>query len=109
MPILPPLLAPVSLSDAASSSSSEPAPENAPENVVLLLPAMARSVLGSEGPRTTEPPPEGPSASEPISTNAVSPMASVAPLLTLKAGANDELLLMALLIVKVAPFRTANE
>jgi hypothetical protein len=65
VPILPPLLAPVSVSEPLSSSR-EPGPENAPENVVLLLPAMVSSVVGLDAQITTPPPPETPSASEPI-------------------------------------------
>jgi hypothetical protein len=109
VPILRPLLAPVSVSVAPLSSSSEPAPANEPENVVLLFPAMDSVVLGLDVPICTLPPPAGPSASEPIAAKTPLPRASVAPPLTLKAGANDELLLMALLIVKVAPFWTRNE
>jgi hypothetical protein len=82
--MLPPLLAPVSVSEPLSSSS-EPAPENAPENVVLLLPAMVSRVLGSEAPITTTPPPEAPSASEPIWALTPLPIASVAPKLTARA------------------------
>src|SRR5262245_24235197 len=109
VPMLRLLLAPVSVSVAPLSSSSEPAPANEPENVVLLLPAMDSVVLGLDVPICTLPPPDGPSASEPIVAKTPLPRASVAPPLTLKAGANDELLLMALLIVKVAPFWIRNE
>jgi hypothetical protein len=109
VPILRPLLVPVSVSVAPLSSSSEPAPANAPENVVLLFPAMNSVVPGLDVPSRTVPPPADPSASEPIWTEPPSPMASRAPLLTLKAGMNDELLLIVLLIVKVAPFWTRNE
>ena len=97
VPILPPLLAPVSVSEAMSSSSSEPAPANAPENVLLLLPTMLRR---EKDPVVTVPPP----ASDPISTKAPLPTVRAAPALTVKAGANEELLLVPLLMVKVALF-----
>ena len=84
VPMLPPLLAPVSVSEPPSSSS-EPAPENAPENVVLPLPAMVSRVAGSEAPMTTPPPPEAPSASEPIWALTPSPILSVAPKFTARA------------------------
>src|SRR5262245_30215025 len=105
VPILPPLLAPVSVSDAASSSSSEPLPANAPENVLLLLPTMLSNEEELEGPIVTVPPP----ASEPISTKAgvALPIVRAAPVLTVKPGKNEELLLVPLLmvkVVKVAPF-----
>ena len=99
-PILPPLLAPVSVSEAVSSSSSEPAPENLPENVVAPGPTMLSRENGLEGPIVTVPPP----ASDPISTKAPSPTVRAAPALTVKAGANEELLLVPLLMVKVALF-----
>ena len=99
-PILPPLLAPVSVSEAVSSSSSEPAPENLPENVVARGPTMLSRENGLEGPIVTVPPP----ASDPISTKAPSPTVRAAPALTVKAGANEELLLVPLLMVKVALF-----
>ena len=67
-----------------------------PENVVLVLPAMNKMVLGSDAPSCKAPAP----ASEPIWTEPPFPIASVAPLLTLKFDVEDELLL----IVKVAPF-----
>src|SRR5262249_55166000 len=97
VPILPPLLAPVSVSEAMSSSSSEPAPANAPENVLLLLPTMLRR---EKDPIVTVPPP----ASDPISTKAPLPTVRAAPALTVKAGANEELLLVPPVMVKVAPF-----
>src|SRR5262245_21885453 len=97
VPMLPPLLAPVSVSEAMSSSSSEPAPANAPENVLLLLPTMLRR---EKDPIVTVPPP----ASDPISTKAPLPTVRAAPALTVKAGANEELLLVPLLMVKVALF-----
>src|SRR5215467_10037854 len=97
VPMLPPLLAPVSVSEAMSSSSSEPAPANAPENVLLLLPTMLRR---EKDPVVTVPPP----ASDPISTKAPLPTVRAAPALTVKAGANEELLLVPLLMVKVALF-----
>src|SRR5262245_8347809 len=97
VPILPPLLAPVSVSDAASSSSSEPAPPNVPENVLLLL----RTMLSKEDdPMVTVPPP----VSDPISAKAPLPIVRAAPALTVKPGANEESLVMALLMVKTAPF-----
>jgi hypothetical protein len=74
----------------------EPGPLMTPEKVVLVLPAMNRRVLGSDAPSCKAPAP----ASEPISTEPPFPIASVAPLLTLKFDVEDELLL----IVKVAPF-----
>ena len=70
-----------------------------PEKVVLVLPEMNRMVLGSDAPSCKAPAP----ASEPISTTPPFPIASVAPLLTLKSGMNDELLLV-LLTVNVAEF-----
>jgi hypothetical protein len=76
---------------------------------VLAVPVTNKLVLGSDDPICTVPPPDVPFDSEPISTWPVSPMASVAPVLTLNAGANDDALLMALLIVKVAPVWTPNE
>src|SRR6516164_6584269 len=99
-PILPPKLAPVSVSESVLSSSIEPAPENLPENVVPPLPAMLSRENGSEGPIVTVPPP----ASDPISTKAPLPTVRAAPALTVKAGANEELLLVPLLMVKVALF-----
>jgi hypothetical protein len=85
VPILPPLLAPVRIS-VPPSSSIEPAPENAPENVVVLLAAMVSRVVGSVGPMTTVPPPEIPSASEPIwAATPPSAIVSVAPRLTATA------------------------
>jgi hypothetical protein len=56
-------------------------------------------VLGSDVPSCKAPPP----ASEPIPTEPPFPIASVAPLLTLKFGMNDETLLV-LLTVNVAEF-----
>src|SRR6516164_4645173 len=97
MPMLPPLLAPVSVSEAMSSSSSEPAPANAPENVLLLLPTMLRR---EKDPIVTVPPP----ASDPISTKAPLPTVRAEPALTVKPGAKEESLVMALLMVKTAPF-----
>ncbi len=92
VPILPPLLAPVSVRVPLPSVSNEPAPANLPENVVVLLPAMNRSVEGLEGPMETVPPPEAPSASEPISAATTpSPIASVAPASTLKPWVNAEI------------------
>ena len=85
VPMLPPLLAPVSVSELLSTCSSEPAPENAPENVVLLVPAMVSMVVGSEAPMTTAPPPEAPSASEPIWALTPLPILSVAPKFTARA------------------------
>src|SRR6516162_5036529 len=96
-PILPPLLAPVSVSEAALSSSSEPAPANAPENVLLLLPTMLRR---EKDPVVTVPP----QASDPISTKAPLPTVRAEPALTVKPGAKEESLVMALLMVKTAPF-----
>src|SRR5499427_1912136 len=96
-PILPPLLAPVSVSEAALSSSSEPAPANAPENVLLLLPTMLRR---EKDPIVTVPPP----ASDPISTKAPLPTVRAEPALTVKAGANEELLLVPPVMVRTAPF-----
>ena len=64
-----------------------------------MLPAMTRMVLGSDVPSCKAPAP----ASEPISAAPPFPIASVAPLLTLKSGMKDELLLM-LLTVNVAEF-----
>jgi hypothetical protein len=64
-----------------------PAPDSLPENVVLAFPAIIRVVEESEGPTTTLPPP----ASDAISAKAPLPSASVAPVLTLKAGKNEEL------------------
>ena len=87
---------PVNRNEAASSSSMEPGPLMTPEKVVLVLPEMNRMVLGSDAPSRKAPAP----ASEPISTEPPFPIASVAPLLTLKFDVEDELLL----IVKVAPF-----
>jgi hypothetical protein len=100
VPMLPPLLAPVSVSDAASSSSSEPLPANAPENVEPLLPTKLSREDELEGPMVTVPPP----ASDPISTKAPLPTVRAAPALTVKAGANEELLLVPVLMVKVALF-----
>src|SRR5262245_11704721 len=100
LPILPPKLAPVSVSEAALSSSIEPAPENLPEHVVAPLPTMLSREDELEGPIVTVPPP----ASDPISAKAPLPTVRAAPALTVKAGANEELLLVPLLIVKVALF-----
>src|SRR5262245_178905 len=100
VPILPPKLAPVSVSEAPLSSSSEPAPENLPENMVAPLPTMLSREDESEGPIVTVPPP----ASDPISAKAPLPIVRAAPALTVKPGKNEELLLVLLLMVKVAPF-----
>src|SRR5215510_7067667 len=97
VPMLPPLLAPVSVSEAALSSSIEPAPANAPENGLLLLPTM---LSREKDPIVTVPPP----ASDPISTKAPLPTVRAAPALTVKAGANEELLLVPMLMAKVALF-----
>jgi hypothetical protein len=48
----------------------------------------------------TVPPP----ASDPISAKAPLPIVRAAPALTVKPGKNEELLLVLLLMVKVAPF-----
>jgi hypothetical protein len=61
-----------------------------------VLPAMTRRLPGE--PSCKAPPP----ASEPISTGPTFPIASVAPLLTLKSGMNDDVLV--LLTVNVALF-----
>ena len=53
-----------------------------------------------DGPIVTVPPP----ASEPISTKAALPIVRAAPVLTVKPGKNEELLLVPLLMVNVAPF-----
>jgi hypothetical protein len=58
---------------------------NAPENVVLALPAMLSAVLASVTPITTLPPPDGPSASDPIWGKKVSAIASTAPRFTVTA------------------------
>jgi hypothetical protein len=60
---------------------------------------MNRIVLGSDVPSCRAPPPD----SEPISTEPVLLIASVAPLLTVKSGMDDEELAV-LLTVNVAPF-----
>jgi len=81
-PMLPPLLAPVRVSVVAPSSSSrEPVPEKEPEKVLLVPPAMVRKpkVVGA---MTTVPPPDGPSAREPLVMSVPSPKASVDPTLT---------------------------
>ena len=81
-----------------------------PENVVLVFPAMMRRVELSVGPILTAPPPEGPSASEPISADTPSPTTSVATGWTLKAGLKAELLTMPLSMVKPPPMAaTVNE
>ena len=100
VPILPPLLAPVSVSEAVLSSSSEPLPANVPENVMLLSPTMLSREDELEGPIVTVPPP----ASDPISAKAPLPTVRAAPALTVKAGSNEGLLMMPLLMAKVAPF-----
>ena len=69
-----------------------PAPANVPENVVLLGPTTLSREDESEGPIVTVPPP----ASEPISTKAELPTVRAAPALTVKAGANEELLMVPL-------------
>jgi hypothetical protein len=86
---IPPIVLPwpVSVSTAPPSISSVPAPDSVPEKVVLLLPEIIRVVEGSEGPTTTLPPP----ASDAISAKAPSPSTIAAPVLTLKAGKNEEL------------------
>jgi hypothetical protein len=99
-PILPPKLAPVSVSESVLSSSIEPAPENLPENVVPPLPTTLSRENGLEGPIVTVPPP----ASDPTSTKAPSPTVRAEPALTVKAGANEELLMMPPVMVKTAPF-----
>ena len=99
LPILPPKLAPVSVSESVLSSSIEPAPENWPENVVPPVPTMLSRENGLEGPIVTLPPP----ASDPISTKAPSPTVRAEPALTVKAGANEELLMMPPVMVKTAP------
>ena len=84
-------------------------PANEPENVVLVPPAMVRNA-GPVGPMTTVPPPAVPSASDPITTStAPLPTVSVAPVLTAKLGRDEELLVIWLLMVSVAPFWTLNE
>ena len=93
------------MSAAPLSSSSEPAPANDPENVVLAPPETASRVEASVGPTMTVPPPE----SEPISTVAASPSASVAPALTLKAGVKAEAFEVPAVIVKVAALPIVNE
>ena len=107
VPILPPLLAPVRVRVAeVLESSSEPSPENDPENVVLPEGLMLRKAAGEVGPMTTVPPPAVPLPSDPISTSALSPMISVAPVLTAKFGSDEELLSIVLLMANDAPLVT---
>ncbi len=85
---IPPIVLPwpVSVSTAPPSISSVPAPDSLPENVLLVLPPTIRVVEESEGPTMTLPPP----ASDSTTAKAPSPSAIVAPVLTLKAGKNEE-------------------
>ena len=110
VPMLPPLLAPVRVRVVeVLESSTEPAPENEPEKVVLVLGVMVRNAATLVGPMTTVPPPDDPLASVPMATSALSPMVSVAPVLTAKVGWGPEFVVTALLIVKVAPLVTLKE
>ena len=85
-------------------------PPNNPENVVLVFPAMIRRVEPSVGPILTAPPPEGPSASEPISADTPSPTTNVATGWILKAGLKAELFTMPPSMVKPPPMAaTVNE